>query len=84
MCVFQCFVRVFFCYFYVRIRRTIWKSMFPPKVDRISQRNSCIVDITRSSISLASRLSHEEKKTIAPKRELLIWDKPALLFSSPI
>ena len=66
MCVFLCFVRVFFLLFLPEIRKTTWKSMFPHRIYRISQKNSSIVDSPGFSISLASRLSHKAK-TVAPK-----------------
>ena len=54
-----------FLLFLPEIKKTTWKSMFPHRIYRISQKNSSIVDSPGSSISLASRLSHK-KKTAAP------------------
>ena len=66
MCVFFVFCTGVFLLFLPEIRKTTWKSMFPHRIYRISQKNSSIVDSPGSSISLASRLSHK-KKTVAPK-----------------
>ena len=54
-----------FLLFLPEIRKTTWKSMFPHRIYRISQKNSSIVDSSGSSISLASRLSH--KKNCRPQ-----------------
>ena len=85
LCLTECrsdFMRFFvfcagdFLLFLREMRKTPWKSVFLHRVDRISKKYSSIVDSPRSSISLASRLSHK-KTNCRPQRELFIWDKPA-------